>query len=184
MSFRSSIWLIAACVTTSLSWSAVAEERISDLAGPKKSALHESDYGLTFCYAEMKDVKHFLTSTPCVSGVWWKFRAEDDKHFIGELHYPTENTADYHADARRLRSPKYFMVTDIAIRKQEGLPIDLKTFRGALVLRDPKPDTPLAVRGDGTSYELVGYEDKRSNRGDFRFLFSINKDLKFTPPKK
>ena len=69
-------------------------------------------------------------------------------------------------DDRRIRSPQYYMVTDIAIRKQEGLPIDLKKFRGALVLRDPKPDTPLAVRGDGTAYELVGFQDMQEQEPD------------------
>ena len=106
MSFRSLVWLIAACFTTSLGWGAVAEEPSGKEAAPKKSVLHESDYGLTFWYPEMKEVRDFLTSTPCVSGVWWKFHREDEKHWIGELHYPTENTGNYHADDRRLQRPR------------------------------------------------------------------------------
>jgi hypothetical protein len=151
---------------------------------PEQPKLYKSEkYGLIFWYSGDASVKDFVKSTPCVTGVWWKFHREDEKHWIGELHYPTENTGNYADDAKN-RSPQYYMVFDLAIRKQKNLPIDLKTFRGALVLRDPKPDVPLSTRGDGTSYELVGYEDKENKGGDAGFLFARHSDLRYVPSKK
>ena len=150
----------------------------------EKPTIHKSEkYGLNFFYVGDKSVKEFLATTPCVSGVWWKFHREDEDHYIGELHYPTENTANYQGEGEK-RSPQYYMVFGIKVRKQEGLPIDLKTFRGALVLRDPNPTTPLSIEGDESSYELVGYQDmQRKKEGKYGFLFSQNEELKYVPPK-
>jgi hypothetical protein len=150
----------------------------------KKAQVRTSkDFGLIFCYSAKQEPKDFLTSTPCVTGVSWRMTAQDEKHWIGELHYPTENTANYEKDAKD-RSDQYYMVTNVAIRKQQGLPIDLTKFEGALVLRDPKPDVPLAMRGDGTSYELVGYEDKTRDDAAFNFLFATHPELRYAAPKK
>lgn len=141
-------------------------------------------YGLNFFYSGDKDVKAFLNATPCVSGVSWKFHREDEEHYIGELHYPTENTGAYDTDDPQKMSPLYYMVWELKIRKQDGLPINLKEFQGALVLRDPKPDVPLATRDDQTSYELVGYQDLRRQDRAYNFLFKLHADLKYQPPSK
>jgi hypothetical protein len=157
---------------------AIAAEPRKD-ATPAKDA--RADYGLIFCYDDMMEPKEFLQSTPCVTGVSWRCTKEDDKFWYGDLHYPTENTANYALGAKD-RSDQYYMVTNVAIKKQEGLPIDPAKFEGALVLRDPAPETPLAMRGDGTSYELVGYEGKalaEEAERPFNFLFANNKELKF-----
>jgi hypothetical protein len=115
--------------------------------------------------------------------VHWRCTKEDDTHWYGDLHYPTENTADYkRGDVDG--APQYYMVTNLAVKKQKNLPIDLKKFDGALVLRDPAPEKPLAARGDATSYELVGYEDKTRDDRAFSFLFANNKELRFTPTKQ
>jgi hypothetical protein len=149
---------------------------------PQADAKANTAYGLIFCYAEMKTPEEFLKTTPCLTGVSWRCTKEDDKFWYGDLHYPTENTGDYNRGNDS--TPQYYMVTNLAIQKQDGLPIDVKKFEGALILRDSKPETPLAMRGDGTSYELVGYEDKSRDDRAYNFLFANQKDLKYTPLKK
>lgn len=156
----------------------------------EKPVEHQLDeFGLTLYFAGDQEPKEFLAATPCVAGVWWKCREETEEYFIGELHYPTENTADYDAGASQ-----YCMVMEIKIRKQDEMPIDLAEYRSSLVLRDPAPDTPLSVRGDGTIYELVGFEEPKAEgeqaatelkeTGDPGFLFQRNAELKYTPPTK
>ena len=183
MMLRATSILLFVAVVCSLSAWVLAAERSG--MNNEKPSIHESDkFGLNFFYAGDKSVKEFLNATPAVSGIWWKFHKEDDEHWYGELHYPTENTGNYDDPDPTRRSDQYYMVFNLAIRKQEGLPIDLKTFRGALVLRDPKPDVPLSTQGDGTSYELVGFQKEKGEGGKYGFLFSQNKDLQYVPPKQ
>ena len=173
-------WLVVVPVWVSAQ--AAAEERGMSNERP---AIHKSEkFGLNFYYAGDQSVKEFLNTTPCVSGVSWRFHKEDDEHYIGELHYPTENTGNYDAENPRARSPMYYMVTGLKIRKQKDLPLDLKTYRGTLVLRDPSPQTPLAVRGDDTAYELVGFQKNEKPDGKSGFLFSQHEDLKYIPPEE
>ncbi|MDB4778078.1 hypothetical protein OAG68_01330 [bacterium] len=150
---------------------------------PDKHQLAE--FGLTLFYAGDKEPNQFLTETPCVAGISWKCSEETEEYFVGELHYPTENTADYDN-----RAPQYYMVSNIKIRKQKGLPIDLSNNQHALVLRDPSPETPLSTRGDDTIYELVGFVDVEAigegagqvvQKSDYGFLFRNNAELRYTP---
>ena len=180
MSKQCVAYLLVAALSVSLA--AIAAER--GMNNEKPTVRKSEKYGLNFYYAGDQNVQEFLNGTPSVSGVWWKFHKEDADHWYGELHYPTENTGNYDTDDPKEMSPMYYMVFDLAIRKQKDLPIDLKTFRGALVLRDPKPDVPLATRGDGTAYELIGYQDVERKDRPYNFLFSRNKDLKYVPSEE
>ena len=150
----------------------------------KPTVRSSEKFGLNFYYAGEQGVQEFLSATPSVAGVWWKFHKEDETHWYGELHYPTENTGDYEAADPRQRAPQYYMVFNLAIRKQKGLPIDLKTYRGSLVLCDPQPDVPLSTQGDGTSYELIGYQPEKTEKHKHGFLFKRHAELKYRPPNQ
>lgn len=152
-------------------------------AGEKPPAVkRDAGLGLLFCYAGSQPIDAFLKSTPCVSGVWWRCHKETKTYWVGELHYPTENTGNYKPAKGTPPSPRYYMVTNLRIRKRAGLPIDLRTFRGALVLKDPAPDKPLSVLGDGTVYELVGYQDRAHKRGRYQHLFARHPEFRYQPP--
>jgi hypothetical protein len=174
---RVDVALLCLAIPAGVAMAAEPARRNADAADAQSNAA----YGLIFCYAEMRTPEEFLKTTPCVTGGSWRCTKEDDKFWYGELHYPTENTGDYNRGNDS--APQYYMVMNVAVKKQEGLPIDVKKFEGALVLRDSKPETPLAMRGDGTSYELVGYEDKSRDDAAYNFLFANHKELKYSPPK-
>lgn len=161
---------------------AVGLQSSAGLADEKPAAFkRDAKLGLVMCYAGTQTVRAFLKSTPCVSGTWWHCHREGKECWIGTLHYPTENTADYKPAKGKRGAPRYYVAIELKIRKRAGLPIDVGTFRGALVLKDPKPGTPLAVNGDDTIYELVGYQDMQNKKASPTHLFVMHPELRYVP---
>ena len=106
MLYQPSQCLLLVALLLSLRTPAIADEH-QPTSNERPTVRADDKYGLNFYYAGDKNVKQFLNTTPCVAGVWWKFHKEDDKHWYGELHYPTENTGTYETDDPKDRSPQY-----------------------------------------------------------------------------
>ena len=91
------------------------------------------DFGLTYLPGEsMQSFEEFVTSHTCLSG-WWDFKRETETHWIGDIHYSTDNV--------RPNDTRYVTPT-VSVPKIEGLELDLSDFqyRSLIVVVEYTPE--------------------------------------------
>jgi hypothetical protein len=86
-------------------------------------------YGYRFLHKAKETPKEFLQKHPCVSGVW-RCKEETATHFVGMLSYPTGNVSPTFPE----KDEPAFQVQPVKIAKMKGLPINLQTWTGPVIL--------------------------------------------------
>jgi hypothetical protein len=136
---------------------------------------HPEALGFRFFYPDKLSPKAFLQNHPCISGTW-RFKNETDTHWVGALSYPTGNVAPPYPTG----SEPAFLVQPIKVEKQKGLPVNLKTWQGAVILQQADPavrfGTPKSL---ASGFKLVAIETAPGKATGF--LFQKHKELKFSP---
>lgn len=132
----------------------------------------KNEFGLKFIYPGDAKPVDYLSSHPCISG-GWEFKSETMDHVIGNLHYINDNTQP--ADVRYV---------GFGIRIAKPVAIDLKKFRGTLVLQrntlKPK-EGKRPESSDASLYRLIAYTDATAGKPDANMLFSRFLPLHFSP---
>jgi hypothetical protein len=151
-----------------LVWLALVVQ-ISNGGGPAD----KEGYGFQFLHGEKVNPKKYLQTHPCVSGRW-QFQSETDTHWIGDLHYPTGNVPP----AYPTKDEAAFLVRGVKIEKQKGLPIDLKTWQGQVILLQADATVRFGTaKSLEQSFRLVGYEPAKDKGTPF--LFQQHADLAY-----
>ena len=133
-------------------------------------------YGYRFLYKAKVTPKEYLQKHPCVSGVW-RCKEETDTHFVGVLSYPTGNVPPAFPE----KDEPAFQVQPVKIAKMKGLPINLKTWTGPVILLQADARVRFATKESlESTFKLVGYEAAKS-KGE-GFLFKKHGELEYKNP--
>ena len=137
------------------------------------------DFGLIYLPGEsMQPFVEFITSHTCLSG-WWDFKRETDTHWIGDIHYSTDNL--------RPNDTRYVTPT-VSVTKIEGLELDLSEFqyRSLIVVVEYTPEQREQRGNDQrTSLDcrLVAHSDPEADaetpQQAARFLFRSQQQLAY-----
>jgi hypothetical protein len=143
--------------------------------GPAKGAAPREDarLGLVLLYADKTDAKEYFPKHPCVSG-GWQFERETDTHWIGKLNYPTGNVPPAYPD----KNEAAFVVGPLKVARKPGLAIDLKKWKGSVVLRMADAKERFGtVKSLESSFALVAYQIPPDVPARASFLFKKHSEL-------
>ena len=137
-----------------------------------------------FYYAGKASVEEYFKANSCLAG-YWQFNKESKTHWIGELHHAAENSPSRVTGVAKGRPLVAFMFDRIAVRKQPGMPINMKTFRETLILRKRDQTVSFDLLNEPekiTYFDLVGYAPKGARRPRRSFFYDHH-HLMYKPPK-
>jgi hypothetical protein len=156
--------------TAALAVAAILAARSTGGGGAAK----QEAYGFRFLYAEKVSPEDYLKKHPCVSG-GWRYEKETDTHWIGVLSYPTGNVPPTYPTGREAA----FQVGRIKVAKEKGLGVDLKTWRGAVILLQPDATVRFGTKASlESSFKVVAVEAEKGK--GTTFLFKKYPELKFS----
>jgi hypothetical protein len=156
-------------------WFAVAAGLLlaPQFAAPQGQPSAKEAYGYKFLYADKVAPKEYLQSHPCVSG-GWRFVEETPTHWVGELHYPTGNVPPAYPNGNEAA----FVVKPVRVEKTKELPVDLKTWKGQVILL--QPDTAVRFASQKSlegAFRVIAVEAEKG-KGE-TFLFKKRDELKY-----
>jgi hypothetical protein len=142
-------------------------------AEEKPAQADKQAYGFKFLYAEKVAPREYLQQHPCICGSW-VFEKETDTHWIGSLSYPTGNVPP----AFPTDKEPAFEVKHVKVAKLKNPPIDLKTYKGPLILLQSDASVRFATpKSLDSTFQLVAVEVTQGKAEGF--LLQNRKELAY-----
>ncbi len=123
---------------------------------------------LTYIYKGEMTPAQYIQSHPAIIGTW-RYHSETKTHWIGDLHYPTDNTD-------RPTPNSFYMVSKLKVKKVSvpNLVIDMKNMPRRILLEKSNPKAFLDDRdGKVLDFTLIGFEKVVGHTTGIIPLFSV-----------
>jgi len=126
---------------------------------------------LTYIYSGDQTPAEYIKSHPCVVG-GWAYQGETDSHWIGDVHYISDNT---------LRTGIRYVAFRLKVKKTDKVKIDPKKWRGRILLQKANAKASIDERdGKMSDFTLIGYDETPAGGDGIFDLFEI---LPYKPAK-